>query len=103
MAVQRIFSVYDSKTQSWGPPFFALHLGQAMRMWSDLVNDGQSLVSKHPADFALYDIGEYDDSNASITPRSPVQMLQTASEARIVPQALPMDLGRGISLAERTN
>lgn len=58
----KVFSVYDEKAESFGQPFFFAARGMAVRAFIDLANDGRSTVSKHPVDFHLYEIGEYDDS-----------------------------------------
>lgn len=61
----KIFTVYDSKAEFYGQPFFAATRGIAIRMFTELANDGSSSVGKYPADFTLFEIGEYDDSDAS--------------------------------------
>lgn len=64
--ITKAFSIYDSKALVFNPPFFALTVPAALRMFSDLANDKQSTVYKHPGDYVLYGIGEYDDSNGSL-------------------------------------
>ncbi|AXH78155.1 MAG: nonstructural protein [Microviridae sp.] len=57
----KVFSIMDVKAQVYSNPFFMPHTGMATRAFADLVNDGQSNVSKHPGDFTLYQIGTFDD------------------------------------------
>lgn len=60
--VLQMFSVFDKKTVVYGRPFFAHNRGHAMRLVGDeLVND-DSLLAAHPDDFALYEVGSFDDS-----------------------------------------
>ncbi|QXP08360.1 MAG: nonstructural protein [Arizlama microvirus] len=65
--VIKVFSIFDDKAQIFSNPFFMPHTGMATRAFADLVNDGQSNVAKHPSDFKLYQIGEYDDVSGLLT------------------------------------
>lgn len=58
----KAFSVFDMKSGAFGVPFFIPTVGQAVRMFSDLASDGNSMVCRHPSDFVLYEIGTYDDA-----------------------------------------
>lgn len=60
------FSIYDAKAECYGPPFFAPAVGQAVRHFGDLCRDPQSSIAKHPDDYRLYKIGEFDDSTGVI-------------------------------------
>jgi len=66
------FTVYDEKAEAYGKPFFTTAIGVASRDFSEAINDGKSLLSKHPEDFSLYHIGYFDDSqckfNGNATP-----------------------------------
>ena len=55
------FSVFDKKASSYGTPFFVPTRGVALRSFSDLANDQRSVVAQHPEDFALYEVGSFDD------------------------------------------
>lgn len=62
----KVYSVFDSKVGSFMQPFFAMADGQAVRSFSDLAMDGQSGCSKHPGDFELHFIGEFDDESGEL-------------------------------------
>jgi len=55
------FTIYDEKAEAFGRPFFTTAIGVASRDFSEAINDGKSLLSKHPEDFSLYHIGYFDD------------------------------------------
>jgi len=76
----KAFSIYDAKTKVFSLPQYQVTLGSILRSFGDLVNDGQSMVSKHPEDYQLYEVGTWDDSNASFTPKSPLNLVATATE-----------------------
>lgn len=91
MAKLRVVAVFDSKIKGWMQPSFHLHLGQILRSWEELVNDGQSPMSRHPGDFTLFEIGEWDDVDGSIKAHSAPVSLSTAMAAKnTAPQ--PMSL-----------
>lgn len=62
----QIFSVYDKKAVAYNAPFYFHQKGQAIRAFEDAVNDPQSPFFKHPEDFALFLIGEWDDTTGLI-------------------------------------
>jgi len=78
--VTLVFSLYDSKAKSFGPPFFLHQRGQAIRALGDLVKDGQSMVSRHPEDFVLYHIGEFNDSTGEYINKNPHDLISMASD-----------------------
>lgn len=59
--ILKIFTVYDSKVEAYKTPFFAQSKGAALRDWSDAVNDPQTMFHRHPEDYVLFELGEYDD------------------------------------------
>jgi len=65
--IQKIYSVYDSKSQSFTPPFFQHQEGMAIRTFGDCINNTEHTFGKHPEDYTLYDLGIYDDSTGTIT------------------------------------
>lgn len=64
----KIFAVYDKKSVAYANPFYFHQKGQAIRAFEDAVNDPQSPLSKHPEDFAIFEIGEWNDTTGVITP-----------------------------------
>lgn len=63
--LHRLFSVHDASAEAYLPPFHFPNRGQAIRTFIDTCNDAQSLFNKHPKDFTLFALGEFDDENAS--------------------------------------
>lgn len=67
----QIFSVFDTKVQSFGLPFFAVNKGAAIRTISDAAADPSTMLNRHPNDFALFLIGEFDSMAGSVRPVNP--------------------------------
>ncbi|AXL14819.1 nonstructural protein [Microviridae sp.] len=63
-----IFSIYDEKAQAFITPFALPQAGMAMRTFADCCNNPEHAFGKHPHDYTLFQIGEFDDETAAITP-----------------------------------
>lgn len=68
----RIFALYDLKSGAYGTPFFMHHVGEAVRACIDLGQDSQTIVGRHPADFALHELGTFDTTTGLIAPCQPI-------------------------------
>lgn len=85
----KMFCVYDSKSQMFNTPFYSTTTGSAMRSFQDLVNDPQTLPFKHPGDFVLYEIGEFDDNTGTVRNYSEHHHLGIGSQFKdLGPQAV---------------
>lgn len=62
-----VFSVYDKKAEAFMQPFTYAAVGQAVRAFSDTVNDPKSAFYRHPADYDLYQLGTFDDGSGELT------------------------------------
>lgn len=84
-----IVSVYDSKTEAFGRPFFVPTEGAGIRSFLDEVNRiaDDNPLSKHPGDYQLYLLGYFDDSDGQFKNVSPVKLLvQGAAAIRELPE-----------------
>lgn len=66
--ILKAFALLDTKTGGFGTPFFMHHTGLAIRAVSDLAQDMSTTVGRHPADFALCELGFFDDNSGVLTP-----------------------------------
>jgi hypothetical protein len=69
--IKRLFTVFDSKSEVYMPPFTYRTKGEAIRAFTDSVNDSGSQMNKYPADFTLFDIGSFDDVTCKFDVQSP--------------------------------
>lgn len=53
-------SVFDSKVGAYSPPFSCKTRGEAIRSFTDACKDTSMHFGKHPADYRLFVIGEFD-------------------------------------------
>lgn len=64
--ILKMFAVYDSKAEAYFQPFFMATNGQALRAFKDLANDPKSNICRHPGDYTLFVLGEYDDETGNV-------------------------------------
>lgn len=83
------YTVHDKKALTYGPPFWQATDGVAVRMFQELANDRSSTVGRHPADFALYRVGSYDDSTGALVGVQPEFVVDAISLVQAAP-ALPL-------------
>lgn len=69
--ILRSFAVYDVKADLYMTPFFMPSIGQAIRAFTDLVNDPQSHVHRYPDEFRLEAIGSFNDNTGILVSESP--------------------------------
>lgn len=60
--IRRVVSVFDSKSAVYMAPFCALTISEAVRIFEDAVRDDKTLLNRHPADFSLCHIADFDDT-----------------------------------------
>lgn len=63
--LHRLFSIYDSKAEAYLPPFSFPARGQAVRTFADSCNDPAHMFNKHPEDYTMFALGEFDDATAT--------------------------------------
>lgn len=61
------YSIHDSKSAIFSPPFFMRSRGEAIRAFSTTANNPDNNINKFPHDFALYFVGTFDDSEGKLT------------------------------------
>lgn len=78
----KLFAVLDSKASFFGQPFSDQQPSSAIRNFSDAVNDStnpNNLWHKHPEDFTLFQIGEFDNLTGELIPSLPKSLVTGSS------------------------
>jgi len=76
----RLYSVYDLKAKAFLQPFFSVLDGTAIRAFSTAVNDPSTMLNKHPEDYILFYVGEFDDESGALSAAAqPVQLVMAAA------------------------
>ncbi len=73
----KIFTVYDTKALAYLPPFFLPNELMAKRVFGDMADDITHQFGKHPEDYSLYEMGEFDDGTAGfeISKKAPALLI----------------------------
>lgn len=78
----KVFAIYDVKASAYLRPFFMPTVGMAVRAIADCMLDRAHQFSRHPADFTLMKIGEFDDNAGVITAHASPIPVKTCLEIR---------------------
>ena len=77
--MSKIFGVFDVKSDSYLHVMVLNTRAMAIRAFSDVANDTSSQINKHPEDYRLMVLAEFDESTGVIVPIG-VESLGFASE-----------------------
>ena len=61
----RLYSIYDQCAKAYNQPLFMLSDEVAQRSFTDAVNDPETNFFKHPSDYTMFYLGEFDDSSGT--------------------------------------
>lgn len=56
-----IYTIFDDKAKIYNKPFYMHNDAVALRALTDLADDPNTDVHKHPEDFVLFKLGTFDD------------------------------------------
>jgi len=65
--IKSLFSIQDVKVSVFYPPVVLLNENDARRMLHDVVSNPETIISKHPDDFRLFKVGEFDDNSGVLS------------------------------------
>ena len=80
----KVYSVYDQCANAYLQPMFFLTRGQAIRALTEAVNSSDHNFHKYSDQYVLFELGEFDDSNACYSAHSAPVSLGVCSEFRSV-------------------
>lgn len=64
----KLFTVYDSKTESYIQPFYELTTAAAVRAFTSAANSKNHAFNNNGSDYTLFEIGTFDQATAKLTP-----------------------------------
>lgn len=76
----KIFCVYDSKAEAYLNPVFAVNAAVVVRSFTAAAVDPNSDFGRHPADYTLFELGEFDPGKGLFSLLEVKQVLGTALE-----------------------
>jgi len=75
----KMFSIKDSKAESFNTPFFQATFGLAERAYTDAANDEKNSLSRHKEDFSLWYLGELNQNTGEFIPEYPPKLIAQLS------------------------
>lgn len=64
-----LVAIFDKRAREYSPPQSYVTLGVAERALTDAVNSPDSHLNKHPEDYSMHVIGEYESTTGITTAR----------------------------------
>lgn len=64
----KAFAIFDQKAKAFLPPFFLPETAVAVRTFGDCVNTKEHAFGRHPADYTLFGLGQFDMDSGSLLP-----------------------------------
>lgn len=77
----QLCALKDLALDAFQRPFYAQTTNHAKRMFTDLMADQNSEAARHPADFALYHLGTWDDHTGKTTDNAQPELLMRGTDA----------------------
>lgn len=89
-----VFAILDEKANVFGTPWTMNTKAEAIRAFSDLAENKETTVGRHPGDFQLYELGSFDNETGQLRETSPLAKLGFASEYLKTGAILPNPKGK---------
>lgn len=81
--ITNVYSIYDSKSETYSKPFHMHNDAIAIRSATDLLKSQNSEIANHPEDFTLFLLGEWDDNSAVFAIRETPKNILRFHEANL--------------------
>lgn len=59
-----LFTIHDSKAESFLPPFYVPTVAVALRSFGSAANDPETKINQYPGDYTLFELGKFDQDTA---------------------------------------
>lgn len=76
--IHKVFSIFDSASRLYMPPFHCPTNGAAIRAFKDAANSKSHFVGQHPADYTLMHVATFCDSTGNYMPLAQFENLGNA-------------------------
>ena len=99
-----LYAIFDRKAEVYSQPLFFANDAVCFRTLREALNDANMMMVKHPDDYRLRKIGEFDDTTGAIVPVSvdlvEIRELVTAQRERCVSSAAGAAVGAAAPSSE---
>lgn len=95
--ILKAYALLDTKVGAFGSPFFMTHEGYAIRAVMDIVKDMSTSIARHPFDYTLYEVGEFDDQLGMLAPMAPRPIVVAGNLVAVQPK-LPLEATQAVAV-----
>lgn len=92
--INQIFTVFDNKAAAYLSPFYFNRIEQATRTFGDCVQSEEHQFNKHPADYTLFHLGNFNDQTAEVQMLASPNNLGNGLEFQLTNQPEPDDVAQ---------
>lgn len=90
-----IFAIHDIKADLFGPPFYMTTIAEALRAFTDLADDPNTTVGRHPGDYRLMQLGTWDNEKGVFNTDQEHKNLGFASDYKAAGNVTPLSVKAG--------
>lgn len=86
----KIYAIFDKLQNTFHTPMFQHNDGTLIRVMTQAVNDKESFLYKSPQDYAVYEVGQWDDVGTLVgmeNNRKVIEMLELVDKERRVEES----------------
>lgn len=73
--ILQVYSVLDAKVGAYLVPIYMRSRGEAIRAFTGTCQNKESDFARFPEDYALYFLGEFDDSQGTFLCHNPIRVI----------------------------
>jgi len=84
-----LYVIYDAKSESYMGPHANRTMGEAIRAFSDAVNDPETMLYKHPEDYTLMEVATFNLDSGMISAYDAKKPVTSALDCK---KQQPLDL-----------
>lgn len=77
-----VYAIYDCKMAVYSQPMFLHNDNTAIRTFTDIVNETQNGLSRHPEDYSLHLVGSWDDNTGKLESFQIMSVINAAAVVR---------------------
>lgn len=97
--MMKLFAVRDVKADAFGAPMSIATKGLALRSFGDACCSPSSELARFPADYMLYEIGEYEPNSGKLIGHDVPVFVASAVEMIEKAKAAPVQMGPTVEAA----
>lgn len=90
MLIKHMYSIYDTAAEVYSDPMYFRSEGEAIRAFTQGVNNPQTQLALTPEHYQLYRVGNFNDCSGEISPEPPTHVVNAIAlvESAVAKEAI---------------